>query len=200
VPLVCMCLFPPLLSSSHLWGYSLNSLADADSALQHVYVWPHSSVGQWNLHSMVVQYIILVLFCLVTPFLLAMQFHQVGEQLYQVMWGRDLKGMLLDIANCGGLRYILETQVNKLGIQDLGYNEKVLLVCHEYISAFNQLTSMSLNDRSRVVIVTGQPGIGANSLLFTITSLTSTLNSTKANPAFFFIFSSAIYVNASLLL
>jgi len=117
-----------------------------------------------------------------------------------VMWGRDLDGMLLDVPNGRGLRYIPETQVNEPGLPDLGYNEKVLLVRQEYISAFDQLTSMSLNDISGGVIVTGQPGIGANSLLFTITLLTSALNSTKANLAFFFIFSSAVYVNVSLLL
>jgi len=149
---------------------------------------------------MVGQRIIILSFRLVTPRLLAERFHQVGERLYQVMWGRELEGMLLDMANCGGLRYIPETQVNELGLQDLGYNKKVLLIRHGYISAFDRLTSMSLNDRSGGVIVTGQPGIGANSLLFTISSLTSALNSTKANLAFFFIFSSAVYVNVSLLL
>jgi len=82
--------------------------------------------------------------------------------------------------------------VNELGLKDLGYNEKILLVRHEDISAFNYLTSMSLNDGSGGVIVTGQPGIGANSLLPMVTSLKSVLNSTKANPAFFFIFSSTV--------
>ena len=108
--------------------------------------------------------------------------------------------MLLDVPNGRGLKYIPEIQVNEPRLPDLGYNEKVLLVRQEYISAFDQLTSMSLNDISGGVIVTGQPGIGANSLLFTITLLTSALNSTKANLAFFFIFSSAVYVNVGLLL
>ena len=139
-------------------------------------------------------------FCLATPLQPAGRFHQVGEQLHRVIWGRDLGEMLLDVPDCGGLRHIPETQMGKLGLQDLGYSEKVLLVRHEYISAFNHLTSMSSNDRSGGVIVTGQRGIGADSLLFAMTPLTSALNSTKANPAFFFIFSSAVYVNVSLLL
>lgn len=71
--------------------------------------------------------------------------------------------MLLEMSDCGGLEYIPEAQVNELGLQDLGHNEKVLLVRHEYISAFDHLTSLSLNDRSGGVIVTGQPGIGTNS-------------------------------------
>ena len=78
------------------------------------------------------------------------------------MWGRDLE-VLLEMADCGGLKYIPEIQVNELGLQVLGYSEKVLLVRQEYISAFDHLTSMSLNDRSGGVIVTGQPGIGTNS-------------------------------------
>lgn len=85
-----------------------------------------------------------------------------GERLHQVMWGRDLE-VLLEMADCGGLKYIPEIQVNELGLQVLGYSEKVLLVRQEYISAFDHLTSMSLNDRSGGVIVTGQPGIGTNS-------------------------------------
>jgi hypothetical protein len=87
----------------------------------------------------------------------------VGKRLHRVIWGRDLNAMLLEMADCGGLGYIPEAQVNELGLQDLGYNEKVLLVRHEYISAFDHLTSLSLNDRSGGVIVTGQPGIGTNS-------------------------------------
>jgi len=178
----------------------LSSVWPVQPPISHLHVYVQSSVGPWDLHSTFGRRIIILSFFLATPLQLAERFYQVGERLHRVMWGRDLEDMLLDVPDCGGLRYIPGTQVNKLGLQDLGYNEKVLLVRHEYISAFDQLTSMSLNDRSGGVIVTGQPGIGANSLLFTITSLTSTLNSTKANPAFFFIFSSAVYVNASLLL
>ena len=166
----------------------------------HVYVQPLSSAGPWNLCSMFGQHIIILSFCLATPLQLAGRFHQVGGRLHQVMWGRDLKEMLLDVPDCGGLRYIPEIQVNKLGLRDLGYGEKALLIRQEYTAALHQLTSMSLNDTSGGVIVTGQPGIGADSLLIAITLLTSALDSTKANPVFFFMFSSAVYVNASLLL
>ena len=132
------------------------------------------------------QHIIILSFCLATPLQLAGRFHQVGGRLHQVMWGRDLKEMLLDVPDCGGLRYIPETQVNKLGLRDLGYGEKALLIRQEYTAALHQLTSMSLNDTSGGVIVTGQPGIGADSLLIAITLLISALDSTKANPVFFF--------------
>jgi len=164
----------------------------------HIYVWPRSCVGQWNLHVHSGDVIIIFSFCLAIPLQLAEQFHQVGKQFHQVIWGRDFGEMLMEVPNCEGLRYIPETQVNELGLQDLGYNEKALLICHRYISAFDHLTSISLNDRSGGVVVTGQPGIGANSLLFMITLLTSVSNPTKANPALFFIFFSAVYVKVCL--
>jgi len=113
--------------------------------------------------------VIILSFRLATPLQLAEGFHQIGERLHQVIWGTDLGEMLLDVPKCRGFRYIPETQVNELGLQDLGYGEKVLLVRHEYISAFDHLTSISLNDRSGGVVVMGEPGIGAGSLLFTTT-------------------------------
>ena len=106
--------------------------------------------------------IIILSFSLATPLPPAGGFHQVGERLHQMIWGRDLGEMLLDVPKCGDLRYMPETQVNELGLRHLGYNEKVLLVRHEYLSAFDNLTSISLNDGSGGVIVTGQPGIGAS--------------------------------------
>ena len=178
----------------------LSSVWPVQPPTSHLHVYVQSSVGPWNLHSPFGRRVIILSFCLATPRQLAELFSQVGKRLHQVMWGRDLDGMLLDVPNGRGLRYIPETQVNELELQDLGYNEKALLVRQEYISAFDQLTSMSLNDTSGGVIVTGQPGIGANSSLLMITLLTSALNSTKANLAFFFIFSSTVYVNVSLLL
>ena len=144
--------------------------------------------------------IIIISFCLATPFQLAGPFLQVGKCLHQLTWGRNFEEMLLDLPDCGGLRYIPEIQVNKLGLRHLGYGEKVLLESHEYISAFDHLTSMSLNEATGGVIVTGQPGIGANSSLLMFTLLIPALNPTKANPAFFFMSSSAVCVNVGLLL
>ena len=114
---------------------------------------------------------IIISFCLATPLQLAgppggwFNFRQLGERLHQVIWGRGLGEMLMDVPECEGLKYIPETQVNELGLPDLGYDEKVLLVRHEYNSAFDQLTSMSLNDGSGGVVVMGESGIGAKSLL-----------------------------------
>jgi hypothetical protein len=50
--------------------------------------------------------IIVLTFCLAAPLQLAKGFHQLGQQLHQVVWGSDLGKMLLDVPNCGGLRYI----------------------------------------------------------------------------------------------
>jgi hypothetical protein len=96
-----------------------------------------------------------------------------------VIWGRNFEEMLLDVPNCGGLKYIPETQVNELGLQWLGYSRYDLLIYNDYISAFNHLVSMSVNSTSGGVVVIGQPRIGMtqNSLLYTITFLTLASNS-----------------------
>ena len=105
------------------------------------------------------------LILLATPLQLARQFHQVGERFYQAIWGRQLQEMLLDVPDGGDLKYIPQTSVDELGLRDLGYNERCLLVRHEFISALDHLTSMSSNDRSGGVVVTGQPGIGMHCIL-----------------------------------
>jgi len=69
----------------------------------HLHVYMQSSVGPWNLHSTFGRRIIILSFCLATPLQLAERFYQVGKQLHQVMWGRDLEDMLLDAPDCGGL-------------------------------------------------------------------------------------------------
>ena len=116
--------------------------------------------------------IIRLSFCLATPLHMAGKFHRVGEQLHRALWRTPstLEAMLLDVPGCQGLQYMSETQLNELGLRNMGYNERCLLIRHEYLSAFNDLTSISSNaDGSGGVVVTGQPGIGATSLLFTIT-------------------------------
>jgi hypothetical protein len=101
-------------------------------------------------------------------------------------WGRDFEEMLLDVPDCGNLRYIPEIQVNKLGLRHLGYGEKVLLQSHEYISAFDHLTSMSLNETTGGVIVTGQPGIGANTSLLMFTLLITSIELNQGKSCFLF--------------
>jgi len=73
--------------------------------------------------------------------------------------------MLLDVPDGSDLKYMPETLVNELGLRDLGYNERCLLIRHEFIFAFNRLTLLSPDDTRGGVVVTGQPGIGTHCIL-----------------------------------
>jgi hypothetical protein len=88
------------------------------------------------------------------------------------MWGKDLEEMLLDVPNCGGLKYLPKAQVDHLQMGVLDYPEEVLLICKEYIFAMNNLTSKSLR-KGGGVVVAGQPGIAMDLFPVMVILLTS---------------------------
>ena len=94
-----------------------------------------------------------------------------GQRLHQMTWKRNFEEMVMDMPDCKGLRYIPETKVKELGIQLLGYSGHNLLIRNDYISAFNNLVSMSEKGIGGGVVVTGQPGIGKTLLLYTFFTL-----------------------------
>ena len=138
--------------------------------LSHLHVYmqlrsPCVQVGWCKFHSMFKRCHHNSLILVATPPELARPFHQVGEKLYRVIWGKQLQEMLLDVPDGSDLKYMPQTWVNELGLRDLGYNEQFLLICREFIFAFDSLTLLSPDNTRGGVVVTGQPGIGTHCIL-----------------------------------
>ena len=78
------------------------------------------------------------------------------RKLYDTLWRRNLDGILLDVPNGGGPKYVSSAQVDNLELR----HQEALLVRGEYILAFDMLESNSLLSGGGVVCIR-QPGLGA---------------------------------------
>ena len=86
---------------------------------------------------------------------------QAALKLYDILWGKDINVILLDVPNGSGLKYVPKSWVHDLELHSLKYGETALLVREEYIVAFENLEAQSKVEDSRGVVVFGQPGIDA---------------------------------------
>jgi hypothetical protein len=87
----------------------------------------------------------------------------VVQELHNALWNKPWDTMLLDESDdsAESFKYLPNEHIEKLQLVDLGYDESVLLVRAEYISAFYELQSRSSSPgRGGGIVVTGQPGIG----------------------------------------
>jgi hypothetical protein len=85
---------------------------------------------------------------------------QLYYTLRQALRRYNLDKELQSLGNGSGLKYLPATEVKHLGLQDLGYQEHILLIRQEYITAFESLHLGSRTSGEPSVIVIGQPGIG----------------------------------------
>jgi hypothetical protein len=80
-----------------------------------------------------------------------------ARTLYNAMWGKSFRGIL---KTHGTSNYVPSIKLKELELSRLGFSETVLLLCQEYIKAFNTLHLESSMGDDDNVIITGHPGIG----------------------------------------
>lgn len=84
--------------------------------------------------------------------------------MYNALWGKSLDQILRKTTTGPAgmsLQYMPKDSVVQLNLLLLNYQEDVLLIRKEYITAFDALVSRSTGqERGGGVVVLGQPGIG----------------------------------------
>lgn len=78
------------------------------------------------------------------------------------MWRQDLEGILQDVDQCKGLKFVPAEKVKELQLRELICNAKAILVREEYTFALKAMEGCTME--SGGIIVTGHPGIGMNLL------------------------------------
>jgi hypothetical protein len=72
-------------------------------------------------------------------------------------WGKDLSSILEQVPDCSE-KYVSQTKIAQLRLNELGYREDALLIREEYITAIDMLEGPFQSYDA--VVITGQPGIG----------------------------------------
>ncbi|KAH9160707.1 hypothetical protein EDB89DRAFT_2235568 [Lactarius sanguifluus] len=91
---------------------------------------------------------------------------QAAWDLYRVMWGQPLPVAETVHGQQDKLTYVPSERLRELGLKWLGFDEDVLLIRPEYITAFGSLDlGLSMQRRDSVAII-GHPGIGKTSFLY----------------------------------
>ena len=86
------------------------------------------------------------------------------QTLYTALWKKPLDSILHDApADASGtvLKHIPHAVLMKLKLEYMHYQDEVLLIREEYITAFNTFKNWNRVERGGGVVVTGQRGIGA---------------------------------------
>jgi hypothetical protein len=92
----------------------------------------------------------------------ALVLYDAAVKLHKAMWRQDLGGILQDVDQCEGLKFLPAAVVNELQLRELGCNAKAILVREEYTFALKAMEGRQMD--SGGIIVTGHPGIGTNLL------------------------------------
>ncbi|KAH8994090.1 hypothetical protein EDB83DRAFT_1024020 [Lactarius deliciosus] len=91
---------------------------------------------------------------------------QAAWGLYRVMWGQPLPVVETVHGQQDMLTYVPSERLRELGLKWLGFDEDVLLIRPEYITAFGSLDLGPSMQRKDSVVVIGHPGIGKTSFLY----------------------------------
>ncbi|KAH8986944.1 hypothetical protein EDB86DRAFT_2832479 [Lactarius hatsudake] len=85
---------------------------------------------------------------------------------YYQVWGGNIEKLLQHVPDHGEFQYFKKGQIDSLGLAALLYNESALLIRKEYKVIHDDLRSCERDPTRRGggVVVTGQPGIGHQSL------------------------------------
>jgi hypothetical protein len=84
----------------------------------------------------------------------------VARHLYQALWGNGRLDTLLEQVPGRPEKYLSESQVSDLQLEELGYTSKALLVREEYETTLKTFEISHAGHRHGGVAVVGQPGIG----------------------------------------
>ncbi|KAH9025511.1 hypothetical protein EDB85DRAFT_1982418 [Lactarius pseudohatsudake] len=86
---------------------------------------------------------------------------QAARDLYDIVWGHPLKEVVLTVRSQQDVwEYVPLENVEKLGLNFLGFTGRVLLFRQEYITAFDLLGLGPSMRREDSVVITGHSGIG----------------------------------------